>query len=116
MSDSPAFPTTAQIPLVSFDGSVPKYAVDKSSSIDIRKQKLRFLKYASENEIIDDSFKAVYKTTFKKDFPSKAVWKAYLDDMKAKPALHPYDKFLKSKEASFTVSFKGPIEYPVPAG
>ena len=36
--------------------------------------------------------------TFKKDFPTKAVWKAYLDDMKAKPALHPYDKFLKSKE------------------
>ena len=71
MSDSPAFPPTAQIPLVSFDGSVPQYALDKSSNIDSRRKKLRFLKFASENEIIDESFKADYKKTFKKIFQLK---------------------------------------------
>ena len=42
--------------------------------------------------------KAEYEKAFKKDLPSKAVWKAYLDDIKAKPTLHPYDAFLKSSK------------------
>ena len=42
MSDSPAFPPTTQIPLVSFDGSEPQFTLAKSSNIDSRRKNYVF--------------------------------------------------------------------------
>jgi hypothetical protein len=55
--------------------------------------------FAAENEI-PEAFKSEYIAFYKKDaakytFPSQSVWKAYLEDIKTKPNVHPYEGFLK---------------------
>jgi hypothetical protein len=78
------YPPLDKIPLVTYDKSddpKPKFSLIKSTSVDTRIKRLRFLEYAA------DIFKEEYKTFYNKDsekftFPSKAVWKAYLEDIK----------------------------------
>jgi hypothetical protein len=84
----------------------------KGQTALLKVQRVQFFIFAANNHIEDETFKAEYQKVMKRDLPSKAEWKEFLEVVKEKRNEAPYVDFLKDIKLDDKLAKEGTITTP----